>query len=46
MYVQDVCGIQSEVAYSIKQCVLIWFGHVHLLGFQPTVLNLGQGLLW
>ena len=46
MYVQDVCGIQSEVVYSIKHCVLIWFGHVYLLGFQPTHLNLGQGLLW
>jgi len=32
--------------YNLNHSVVVWFAHLHHLGFQPTPPNLGKHLLW
>jgi hypothetical protein len=39
-------GMQFESFYSLNQNVVAWFAHLHQVGFQPTLTNLGKCLWW
>ncbi len=36
--------MQSERFYSLNQSMVAWFAHLHQVGFQPTLTNLGKDL--
>jgi hypothetical protein len=44
IYVSHGCGMQFERFYSLKNSVLRSFPHLHHLGFQQTLLNLGENI--
>jgi hypothetical protein len=46
MYVWNYCGMQFERICSINHSVVTWFAHLHHLGFQPTLPNLGKHMWW
>ena len=39
-------GIQFERFYSLNHIIVEWFLHLHHLGFQPALPNLGKRLCW
>ncbi len=45
-YVCHGHGMQFERFYSLNQSVVAWFAHLHQVGFQPTLPNLGNPLWW
>jgi hypothetical protein len=46
LYVWHGCGMQFERFYSLNESVVGSFPHLHNLGFQQTVPNLGKPLWW
>jgi hypothetical protein len=42
----DGCGMQFERFYSLNDSVVGSFPHLHHLGFQPALPNLGIPLWW
>ncbi len=38
--------IKYESFNSLNQSVVAWFSHLHQVGFQPTLTNLGKRLWW
>jgi hypothetical protein len=43
-YVYHGHGMQFERFYSLNQSVVAWFAHLHEVGLQPTLTNLGNHL--
>jgi hypothetical protein len=46
IYVWHRCGMQFERFYSLNDSILGSFLHLHRLGFQPALPNLGIPLWW
>ena len=46
IYVWHGCGMQFERFYSLNNSVLGSFPHLHHLGFQRTLPNLGKSMWW
>jgi len=46
IYMYDIDVICSERFYSLNDSVLGSFPHLHHLGFQPALPNLGKPLWW
>ncbi len=40
------CGMQFERLNSLYHCIVAWLPHLHHLGFQPTLPNLGKHRKW
>ncbi len=36
--------MQFERFYSLNQSIVAWFAHLHQVGFQPTLTNLGKNI--
>jgi hypothetical protein len=46
IYVSHGHGMQFERFYSLNGSVVTWFAHLHQVGFQPTLTNLGKCPWW